>query len=283
MFEYNSKIDYLFLKKSIEPSGVYSDELLIRDVYNNVCEPNDDFSFKLKSLREIIDYIKQDSTFLNISSIKWIVNKYAIEEKYKMISNEQVLSSIINNYHFKEVDSNNTGFFIKLVESNTFTKELEPTIIPIIYNFLLIKHNHFPLIFKYNKTKTIINLIRMKEYLGVESYFTDMYIETKMYSTPHRDANLKDIKEIIISNKDYLKNELFIESLYIYGSFAKGTSTKYSDVDIYLTTLSKKYNKLFYTAYFRELLDLPSDVSVYFEDNLDGLNFNQKKYIEEVL
>lgn len=283
MFEYNSKIDYLFLKKSIEPSGVYRDELLIRDVYNNVCEPNDDFSFKLKSLREIIDYIKQDSTILNISSIKWIVNKYAIEEKYKMISNEQVLSSIINNYHFKEVDSNNTDFFIKLVESNTFTKELEPTIIPIIYNFLLIKHNHFPLIFKYNKTKTIINLIRMKEYLGVESYFTDMYIESNNYNTPHRDISLNEVKEIIISKKDYLISKLHIKSLYVYGSFAKGTNNKYSDIDIYITASNKTYNRFYYAAYMEDLLNLPVDVSVYYLDNLDGLNNNQKKHLVEVI
>ncbi len=89
MFEYNSKIDYLFLKKSIEPIGVYRDELFIRDVYNLIREPNDDFSNKLKSLVH--------------SFTKNFINTFAKNSLYSVISYDLsfLYSYLLKNY--KEV------------------------------------------------------------------------------------------------------------------------------------------------------------------------------------
>lgn len=44
--------------------------------------------------------------------------------------------------------------------------------------------------------------------------------------------NIDDIKEILEKNIDYLVEEFTIDLIYIFGSYAKGTNTSNSDIDI---------------------------------------------------
>ena len=66
MFEYNSKIDYLFAKKLIDKDKIDKDELHKRSVFNGEEEPISNYDILLKSIKSIIDYIKDDNTIIRL-------------------------------------------------------------------------------------------------------------------------------------------------------------------------------------------------------------------------
>jgi len=56
-------------------------------------------------------------------------------------------------------------------------------------------------------------------------------VQDKIYS-------LAEIREIINSHKDFLSEKYFVDSMFIFGSYAKNTQTPESDIDL-LVNFSK--------------------------------------------
>ena len=134
MFEYNSKIDYLFAKKLIDKDKIDKDELHKRSVFNGKEESISNYDILLKSMKSIIDYIKDDNTIISVQSIKHIIKLLGVNDEYKIINNEIQLEELIDDYN-NSLSSNSFDLFVNLFVNNIFGSNIELFIIPTIYNF----------------------------------------------------------------------------------------------------------------------------------------------------
>jgi len=75
-------------------------------------------------------------------------------------------------------------------------------------------------------------------------------------------TSLKEIKEIIRQNKPELKRQFHVDKIGVFGSFARGTQKKRSDIDFLVTfdTDISLFDHVDLTIYLKELLRCKVDV-----------------------
>ncbi len=217
---------------------------------------------------------------------------------------QKFLNTFFYIYFGKEIDSNVTlriatkyfgfidyppfetavDFHIQVYNEIDCANEEDKLIISLMFfNYLLVKNN-IPTI-RLLPNDLDIYLEKKKEYLNgnqvkLYEFFLNILekekVQDKSYYQNLKEITLKDIYNFLLDKKDWLKTELQIKHLSVFGSFAKGMNRLDSDIDLLVCfsgdlTSEEKNKKVgelkqLCTMAFNRFTDL-SEVSDYLNDD----------------
>jgi len=280
MNEYNQKIDYLICKYLIGHKKKIIDELAMRKVYQEEKEAKTKEEIIMLRTKKIIEYIKIPTTRFTLKEIEKCY-EMLIDEKAKITKlTQKLLEEIVDNFSINKVSDIAEISFIKILKSGAFGNKWNGCMAKIVHNFILIKNGFLPTIIYAYQMKIIKRLIKEGEEEGAIIELKKAYERTNKFNTKHVLIPYEEIVEKIKNKKEELKERYGVESVYVYGSYARREENEYSDLDLYIK-LSKqkrkdKTNKRRIANYLEKELGLMIDIKII---ERPQTNENQKNII----
>lgn len=257
---YNPKIDYkmlYFLNPKLDTTINYYET---KRIYKSDIDYESEQGKWFKKLKKFYDFLlaneldinkilNYSSNIFNTIMYKSVVDK--IHEEYLNIKNRE--STYVA-----------TWFLIKIISKEPLKSYSEELAI-LIFNSIIKKGGYIPFIFKRNYImyiKKIINLNSntnyVKEILSIHNNLSTLY------NRKYKNATKKDIIEIIENNKNFIRENLNIKKVWIFGSFVRNEQNEFSDIDLYIEFINNKseYKTKSVEKYFSELLGRAVDILV---------------------
>jgi len=208
-----------------------------------------------------------------------LLNKFIYIIKQEEIDFE--ILKRISSYYF-HLDNSNVldkalKFNLFVFEEMDFLEHEERLIISLIlFNFCLIQ-NDIPCIqLLIDELKMYEELREKKDYKQLYSFMYEVIsnnkFQDKTYYERLKPLTLKDIKRKLLKDKEILITKYRVKSLYIFGSFSKGTQRIDSDIDVAMrlcldlteierSNILKELKQYFYRSFKRfvdihELMDI---------------------------
>ena len=174
---------------------------------------------------------------------------------------------------------------------NYLSKEDRTIICLMFINYILVK-NKCPTIQLYqSEIKEFVllldkHLFQPSDKLGLflKKIMISSTVQEKDYYQKLQPLDIGDIKEVFFKNQALLKKSYYVESIYIHGSFAKGTPRIDSDIDLiikfsnFLTFAEKKENIHKIANIYFDVFNRYLDIHL-FDDYLD--NETIKEFIKK--
>lgn len=232
---YNPKIDYLFAKYLYSKPVIIEDEQEWKDVYDRIVEPSTIEQRIMMYSKEIIAFVKDESTKFTVENIfKCFQILTQEEEKACKIRNLAALENVVRSFETRSEEDIAGEMFIYVLKEKIFPRKYNVEMSKIIHNFIQWKTNRIPAIIYRFQMKKIEHLLKDKEYDGALLEMNNIYQRTSHYNQKHTVIPFSIIKSKILSLKEKLHKKYGVYEMYVYGSYAKGTANEYSDLDVYL-------------------------------------------------
>lgn len=141
----------------------------------------------------------------------------------------------------------------------------------MLFNNQMINQNYCPIVFYPNITKQIIEAIESNDSdEKIDALFHHAYFNT--INKLNRKSVIKSQKEVmqIINNHQEMLRDLYqIESLGLFGSFARGEQNEYSDLDIWIRVKGwLGYQTKYLIKHLLEtMLDIAVDINYWTENH----------------
>lgn len=159
---------------------------------------------------------------------------------------------------------------------NDYSKEMAS----IIYNATLLKKEQLSIIMTNQLLEQLMSFIdRGIDDSSLQDIIYDCKKKSIFFNQKYDEIKLEDIKRIIISKKTVLLEKYNINKIWIYGSFARGEETVYSDVDIMIEK-EEDYDLKPLRSYLSNLLKRVVDIK---NHSLNNEFFAKDPLLERIL
>ena len=230
-----------------------------------------------------LDYYEESKDFINSYKLleKFIMEDISLENFNQLITSLNIkestnnIKSALNDYEsFKNIaelfDFLSETYISKKYQKNTFL------ILKLISNHWLYKNGYslYTIYLSFEK-----NLIKLKDssndFFIVRKLFVDYYKDSHLRNTVRKVRSTKVIKNEIIFLKDKLLFLYGVVRVKLFGSYAKGTQTKFSDLDLFVETNELLTNakveaiNSFLSAYLKVKVNIVSELNFIHYDLLE--------------
>lgn len=225
IIEYNQKIDARFIRH-LSHDKPFS--------YEETKNENNAFQSVLKS-------------FLIFKDVE--LTRISINDMHQALTNQnlEVSDAFIEKCLKIKKMSQMIECFVEIIQSKLFLDQTEE-MAKLIFNWLLISQKYCPIVFYPSISRQIIKAIHEDaDEHKLNTLFFHAYMNTS--HKLNRKQNIKtqdEVKKLILTHQEMLKDLHGITSLGFFGSFARGDQHAYSDIDIWIK-VDKQIN---YTAKF---------------------------------
>ncbi len=286
--KYNLKIDYTFCKFLAHSKRRIVDERRNHAIYEGKCQPRKKEEKVMMKGKMILSWIKKETTKFNLKNI---MRCYEILSDEKLVLEDRkraFLKEIIKRFNEDSDSDLASKSFVMIIKEGIFPKKWNIEMSKIIHNFIQIKKEHLPTIFLYWPIERIKELISQDEIEGAIVSLIRSYQRSECFNSKHP---LVDHNEIILklrTVKEELKAKYGVIKVYMYGSYAHGTYSEYSDLDLYIQVEEKygKDNKNTYLLkrYLEYILHLPIDGKVWAEaPNKENITKDMIRDLKEII
>ena len=271
MKEYNQKIDYLICKNLIDLNEKTIDELKMRKIYQEEKEAKTKKEIIMIRAKKIIDYIKRPTTEFTLKEIKKCYEMLVDKEAKITKSTQRLLKNIEEDFSINKVSDIAEKSIIEILKSRAFGNKWNGCMAKIVHNFILLKKDLVPVILYPSQMKMIRKLINEGEEAGAIVELKKAYERTNRFNIKHIIIPYEEIQEKIKNKKEELKERYGVESVYVYGSYARGEENEYSDLDLYVEISKQKrteeVKKVRIANYIEKEIGLAIDIKIVKELN----------------
>lgn len=243
--EYNPKIDARFIRylSQIKPY-TYDDVKNSQSEYNKVLKT----FLEIKSSHITLENIFELYKIMSNNNVDSITKEYL-----KGLYDKKTLNELIDNF--------------KIVIKKKLFAESSAEMAILIFNCQMINLKYIPIVFYPSITGQMVRAIENNESdFKIEKMFRCAYLNTFNKLNFKRKVKSKEkVISIILNHKDMLKDLYQIESLGLFGSFARGEQNEYSDMDVWIKVLDKISNQKKYQikSLLEGILDLAVDLNIW--------------------
>lgn len=185
-----------------------------------------------------------------------------------------ILSNIVTDFNESELEEKFDLILIQLLRSNVFNS-FNGEMAKIIYNFMRIKREMFPLIFYYHQITELVQCSKEKNYDGCFLIMKKVVFKTSHFNHKHKIIKLNEIVDVLQSLKNELMERFGVIELHIYGSYAKHTENAYSDLDIFARVIKEKETDLDNKYFLFDFLEKNLGIEV--EGKVDDKSYQNNK------
>lgn len=258
---YNPKIDFrvIYLLTKVRVTG--KDYLELKSIFYQNKLSKTSFGKEFEKLFKVYNLLK--SNHYSISLFNQIYNILELNNKID-------LNELINKLNFDNELNDKICFIFRYILLNNTFNNYSYEMTSLIINSILVKNSYYPIMFN------ITYLTYIKDEL--EKGITDsslimilgLFNDNLIYYLNKYDDNLD--KEKIIAIIYESKNELInqgINAVWLYGSFARGDYTNYSDVDLFVSSINNKNIddiKDIFVILLKRLVDIHLEENVFLGD-----------------
>ncbi len=199
----------------------------------------EDFGFDDMKSQENEEYEKLLSAYeiflnstLDKAAIKAVLNAVNGNEE-QMDTNyiEELLASDFNDYLMSEC----VNIFVDIVQKQVFYEKTEE-MAKLIFNKLLELNGYCPVVFYPKLTRNLLDHIQSGSTEEiVEKIFIKLIFRTiKHLNTKRILLTQETVLDLILKHEEMIKQVYHVDSLGIFGSFARNDQTEYSDIDVWI-------------------------------------------------
>lgn len=229
MINYNPKIDYLISKYSYHNYKKSNDEKICRMVYQgNLISQTESERFMLLMKNALI-YIKGYSGDFNESFIR---NVFNILEGQDFEYKKGLVTELVN--EFSKWSSLVATRVLYYILSKTPFGDINMEMGVLLFDYIRLSRNQIPLIFYPSIREEILKFINEGIDINTFNFQISVYCR-KAFSAnkKHQLFTRDDIVNKLLTKENEFK-ALKVESISLYGSFARNEATIYSDVDLFI-------------------------------------------------
>lgn len=276
METYNPKIDYLLCKFTYASYIGAIDEGEWKDVYNEIIEPKTNGQHFMVRVKKALNYIKSSFNGPLEETIHFIYR--IIREKDSTDISLTSLISAINSYQ-NHIPARTYYYII----SNHIFPFSNKEMAILIHTLLRIKEENIPIVFYPTDAKSINEKIESGANVNlIIDHIARVSYRTIQLNVPHRLITKDELTTRILNMKEILNDRFGITTFGIYGSYARGEETVYSDLDIYVEVTNQKMddkdNKYHFFRFLSKELGLNVDGKVKDSNfRFDDLRVNMKR------
>lgn len=253
MLMYNKKINFKFLEylyQHCDSKDLH--EMHLKNVLNGKEKIINDIDIFILRGKEVLEYMLDNKEY-NISNIKYI---YYLYTKEKFLD-DNLLNNIIKIY---DNDINKEVEIYKYIIKNNIFGYYNIELAKILFNYIRIIDNNYPLIFYFELTNKINGLILNDLDFTKELY--ELKELTNHHNIKHEIIDYDYIYNKLIDNKNKLI-KMGINELFIYGSYARKDYNEYSDLDLLCITNNMFYiDKEFIKIILEAMLNIKVELNI---------------------
>ena len=220
--EYNPKIDYLFCRHIFLTPLENNDEALWRKCWFGEIEAFSRGSKAMIKAKMLLE--KVAAIFKNNGNCYELFNALGLSPNLYALFKEALLKA------YDDDLSASDRFLISCIKNKSNYDGMINE--KVAHAVLCIASKHIPTIFYSGQFNRILKLTKNDNEMALECLYLARN-RTESLNKKHKEISYDDIVFKILSCKDYLKETYGINEMYIYGSYAKGNPTNYSDLDIF--------------------------------------------------
>lgn len=263
---YNPKLEYLICKWLCQPKKNH-DEIKLRLVYEGKTVPKTIDQHTIYNLKKVWIEIKKQ----NYSCAYWILTNKRIDVELAAL----LLS--IQHERFNELE-----ILVKLFSHQSYSGNALMFMI-LFYNYMRINSGLTPIFCQMKYLKDIYKFSQSKDIETVEQILQILNVTAQRINRVSKYITLEKISYLLYEKKDELANDLKIKAVYVYGSFARNSMNKYSDIDLIVVTKKSNYDQadIFkIQAFIEHIIGIKTDIYMCLK-KLDLTMFD--KYIKKDL
>ncbi len=185
---------------------------------------------------------------------------------------EELLASNFNEYLMQDI----INVFANIVQKQVFYEKTEE-MAKLIFNRLLVLNGYFPVVFYPKITRKLLDYIQSgsSEQI-IEKVFIKIIFRTLKHLNTKRTLLRQDeVLDLILQHEEMIKQLHYVDSLGIFGSFARNEQNEYSDIDVWIKVNQEFSNEDKYalSVLLQTVLGLYVDLSVWTTE-LDEMLFH---------
>jgi predicted nucleotidyltransferase len=175
-----------------------------------------------------------------------------------------------------KISSECVNIFVDIVQKQVFYEKTEE-MAKLIFNKLLELNGYCPVVFYPKLTRNLIDHIQSGSTEEiVEKIFIKLIFRTiKHLNTKRILLKQETVLDLILKHEEMIKRLYHVDSLGIFGSFARNNQTEYSDIDVWIKVNQEFSNEDKYalSVLLQTVLGLYVDLSVWTTE-LDEMLFH---------
>lgn len=202
------------------------------------------------------------------------ISKETIQTIYQFLAKKDIeitddlMMSISSIYGKENIIHENIELFIRILESQCLLDKTYE-MAQLIFNKILIDHSYCPIIFYPDKVTTILLASQNNQSIEtIDNLFYKLFISTyQHYNIPRDMKSREEIFNLILDHEVMLRELYGINSLGLFGSYARDEQHEYSDIDIWIkcSTQLDKTELFNIRSLLRTLLNLYVDLNLWQE------------------
>lgn len=234
--EYNPKIRFKFIENLWQARDYREAESPLKAIYYGKQAPHTFtelmFFKSLKSYQLLYESDKE----LTLELIQKVYELWSAE----VLSHEAIvtLKTIIQKIlkfrnEVMDIKRHFVKIFSLLIKQKIFP-EYNVEMAKLLSNYMFVKDGKPPIIMYSYGTMKIVQFI--EENATVENIYNALMLllhRTQKFNEAHENISLDEIRKKLYGNMQILQENYGIQNLYIYGSYARGEQTKFSDIDLF--------------------------------------------------
>lgn len=240
---YNPKIEERFIRY-LSPQRPFT--------YEEVKEEKSKYKSLLNAFKEIK---------LKELTVDRVTKMYQILENHNTV---RIYEEFIDEYSDMDTVEKMINGFIKLIHEKVFLERTVEMAI-MLFNNQMINQNYCPIVFYPNITKQLVEAIESSEsHNKIYAQFHHAYFNTlNKLNRRHNTKSQKEVVSLILNHQHMLKDLYKIESLGLFGSFARDDQNEYSDIDIWIKVNGwiSYQTKYLIKSLLETILDLGVDIN----------------------
>jgi predicted nucleotidyltransferase len=236
MEPYNDKIDYLICKFALRADTTASNEKDWRDVYAGAKEPEGEAQAFMMKAKQALAFIKACGGPVTKDEVSHVCELLGGDPQTVTAEFFESLKECL------ESNSDDIPFqAYRFVILSGLFGDLTPAMAAMVFNMERIALGAIPVVFFPATSDSLDAEIKGGASLQDTSAIArELELRTSVLNAHHRLITFDEASQAILSAEDELKSTYGVESLGIYGSFARGEQDEYSDIDVFLCEAEEK-------------------------------------------
>lgn len=185
---------------------------------------------------------------------------------------EELLASDFDDYSIQDI----LNVFVDIVQKQVFYEKTEE-MAKLIFNKLLELNGYCPVVFYPKLTRNLLDHIQSGSAEEIiEKIFIKLIFRTmKHLNTKRILLQQETVLDLILQHEEMIKQVYHVDSLGIFGSFARNDQTEYSDIDVWIKCNQEFSNKDKYalSVLLQTIFGLYVDLSIWTTE-LDEMLFS---------